>query len=252
MSEIAGFGSAAKGLARNPIGIIALFIVLIYGFAALTLGLNSQLQSVERLPLVWFLVVFPVAVLALFGWLVSCHHEKLYAPADFRSDESFYRPRETSERRIAEVRADQAILKARVRETILEQSGGNGEALLTLENVADKVEADIERATSITVDAREFLGSQEAKFNFPLAAFESLNDLTNEIYFKLTPKVKPFRYGYSWVLKNADTGMVIKNLRMLAKSPPGIPMPDPRSLNEVGISPGHTLVVVAVPEQIGT
>ena len=55
MSELGTFSEAAKGLARNPLGIIALFIVLLYGFAALTLGINSSLQSTERLPLVWFL-----------------------------------------------------------------------------------------------------------------------------------------------------------------------------------------------------
>src|SRR5882672_11180078 len=89
MTEMSTFGSTAKGLARNPLGIIALFIVLIYGFAALTLGINTSLQSQERLPLVWFLVLFPVVVLFTFGWLVSRHHEKLYAPADYKSDEGF-------------------------------------------------------------------------------------------------------------------------------------------------------------------
>jgi hypothetical protein len=31
------FGTIARGSARSPLGIIALFIVLVYGFAALTL-----------------------------------------------------------------------------------------------------------------------------------------------------------------------------------------------------------------------
>ena len=41
--------------------------------------------------IVWFLVLFPVLVLAVFTWLVVQHHEKLYAPADFRDDENFMR-----------------------------------------------------------------------------------------------------------------------------------------------------------------
>ena len=65
MSDIGAMGSAAKGLSRNPMGIIALFIVLIYGFAALTLGINHQLEQTERLLLVCFLIAFPVAVLAI-------------------------------------------------------------------------------------------------------------------------------------------------------------------------------------------
>ena len=64
MSDLPTFATTAKGLARNPLGIIALFIVLIYGFAALTLGFNSRLEDAERVPLVWFLVLFPVAVLS--------------------------------------------------------------------------------------------------------------------------------------------------------------------------------------------
>lgn len=35
MTEIKSFGQTAKGLARNPLGIIALFIVLVYGVAGL-------------------------------------------------------------------------------------------------------------------------------------------------------------------------------------------------------------------------
>jgi CheY-like chemotaxis protein len=83
------FAATAKHLARNPLGIIALFIVLIYGFASLVAGFSGRLQASERLPVIWFLVVFPVLVLAVFSWLVSCHHAKLYSPADYREDASF-------------------------------------------------------------------------------------------------------------------------------------------------------------------
>lgn len=89
MNGLKEFGETAKGLARNPLGIIALFIVLIYGFASLVVGLSSALSGGERLPLIWFLVVFPVLVLIVFAWLVSKHHAKLYAPTDYRQDESF-------------------------------------------------------------------------------------------------------------------------------------------------------------------
>ena len=64
------FGLIAKGLARNPLGIIALFIVLVYGFASLVTLFSSSLSVGERLPLVYFLVVFPVLVLVVFTWLV--------------------------------------------------------------------------------------------------------------------------------------------------------------------------------------
>jgi hypothetical protein len=88
--EILPIVSSAKSLSKNPLGIIALFIVLVYGFACLLFGFSSKnLELVERQPFIWFVVLFPLAVLALFGWLVSKHHDKLYAPTDYKDDGSF-------------------------------------------------------------------------------------------------------------------------------------------------------------------
>lgn len=82
----------AKGLAKNPLGIIALFISLIYGFASLVLGLSSSnLAPSERIILIWFIVLFPILILITFVFLVIKHHQKLYSPSDFRDDESFLR-----------------------------------------------------------------------------------------------------------------------------------------------------------------
>ena len=86
------FGDIAKRLSNNPLGIIALFIVLVYGIAALVLGVSGQtLTPPERLPLVWFLVLFPIVVLVTFAWLVARHHAKLYAPGDFPDPTVFLR-----------------------------------------------------------------------------------------------------------------------------------------------------------------
>ena len=46
------FGNTAKSLAHNPLGIIALFIVLVYGFASLVTGFAGSLSQAERLPLI--------------------------------------------------------------------------------------------------------------------------------------------------------------------------------------------------------
>jgi CheY-like chemotaxis protein len=83
------FGKTARGLARNPLGIIALFIVLVYGIAAIFVGFTSNLEIIERLPLIYFLVLFPVLVLGVFAWLVSRHAGKLYAPGDFENEENY-------------------------------------------------------------------------------------------------------------------------------------------------------------------
>ena len=83
------FGETAKSLARNPLGVIALFLVLVYGLAAMVITFGSKLEAAERVPLVYFLVVFPILVLAVFSWLVSRHSSKLYAPADFKNEDNY-------------------------------------------------------------------------------------------------------------------------------------------------------------------
>lgn len=83
------FSETAKGLSKNPLGIIALFIVLVYGFAALVTAFSGSLTATERVPLIWFLVIFPVLVLAIFAWLVSQHAGKLYSPGDYRNEENY-------------------------------------------------------------------------------------------------------------------------------------------------------------------
>jgi len=86
---IAPFAERASGFARNPLGIIALFIVLVYSFAALVTIFSSGLTSAERVPLIYFLIVFPVLVLAVFTWLVIKHSGSLFAPSDFKSEDNY-------------------------------------------------------------------------------------------------------------------------------------------------------------------
>lgn len=86
--QMKAFGETAKALSRNPLGIIALFIVLVYGFASLVTAFAGSFTAAERLPLIYFLVSFPILVLGVFGWLVSKHSAKLFAPSDFKCTDS--------------------------------------------------------------------------------------------------------------------------------------------------------------------
>jgi CheY-like chemotaxis protein len=83
------FGETAKSLARNPLGIIALFIVLVYGLASLVTAFGGSFTAAERIPLIYFLICFPVLVLAVFAWLVSRHSGKLFAPSDFKNEDNY-------------------------------------------------------------------------------------------------------------------------------------------------------------------
>jgi CheY-like chemotaxis protein len=87
--ETKNFGETAQSLARNPLGIIALFIVLVYGFASFVTAFAGSFTSAERLPLIYFLIIFPVLVLGVFAWLVSKHSGKLFAPSDFKNEENY-------------------------------------------------------------------------------------------------------------------------------------------------------------------
>jgi len=82
------FGEFATKLSRNPLGILSLAFVLVYGIAVLAFT-NSSLESTERLILVWFIVLFPPAILFTFYRLVTKHPEKLYAPTNFTDEENF-------------------------------------------------------------------------------------------------------------------------------------------------------------------
>ncbi len=90
-NPVTSFMEAAKGLTRNPLGIIAIFISLIYGFAGyvLSTSLNNLHGAGERLPLIWFITLFPLFVLGIFTYLVIYHHKKLYAPSDYKDEKNF-------------------------------------------------------------------------------------------------------------------------------------------------------------------
>lgn len=87
-TDVKGFADSAKGFTKSPLGIIALFIVLVYGFATLAVSFGDNLKD-HIVPLIYFLVLFPVVVFLGFLWLVSKHHDKIYGPSDFRNEENF-------------------------------------------------------------------------------------------------------------------------------------------------------------------
>lgn len=80
-----------SGLTRNPLGILAIFLGVLYGIAGLLLGTsNNSISDANQTLLTWLVVLFPFVSLGTFGWLVAKHHTKLYSPTDFRTDEGFF------------------------------------------------------------------------------------------------------------------------------------------------------------------
>lgn len=80
-------------IVRNPLGVIGLFIWLIYSIAGLVFASSaSELSYSIQLILALFVVMFPAAILAVFYILVTKHHKKLYAPSDYKDERLFFRP----------------------------------------------------------------------------------------------------------------------------------------------------------------
>lgn len=99
------FMSGALGFTKNPLGIIGLFVVLIYGLAVVVAGFSPELTNLQRWVMIALVASFPPCVLWTFYRLVTKHHAKLYAPADWRNEENFLRAMSTTERR-QELRAE--------------------------------------------------------------------------------------------------------------------------------------------------
>lgn len=75
---------------KSPLGVIGLFITLVYGIAAwLFDGIVAQLHIGLQIVLVSFVVLYPCILLGVFYAFITRHSKKVYAPQDFRSDEDF-------------------------------------------------------------------------------------------------------------------------------------------------------------------
>jgi len=83
------FSLSAQKLSRNPLGILALFLVLIYGISSFVFTFSQNLPDSLTLLFTLFIVIYPFIVLYVFYKLVTEHHTKLYAPIDYPIPEHF-------------------------------------------------------------------------------------------------------------------------------------------------------------------
>lgn len=76
---------------KNPLGIIALFVTFIDGIAGLVISVNFEHLhgAAERLPLIWFIVAFPVVVLFAFVIMVLIKPQNLFGPEDYDNQELY-------------------------------------------------------------------------------------------------------------------------------------------------------------------
>ncbi len=177
---ISNFGGVAQKLARNPLGIIALFIVLAYGFAALVTGLTSSFNQSEKLPLIYFLVVFPVLVLAVFAWLVSRHSNSLFAPSDFRDEDNYVRALTASASlAVASVKDDSGLSAREIRSVVESvQEASPGSARGRDRNWRNRVLWVDDRPDN-NINERRAFEAMGVKFSLAVSTNEALEQLDN-------------------------------------------------------------------------
>jgi hypothetical protein len=52
-----------------------------------TIGIDKLHGACERLPIIYFLILFPIVILAVFCWLIAFHAWKLYSPIEYSDAE---------------------------------------------------------------------------------------------------------------------------------------------------------------------
>ena len=104
MLTVNDFGKTATGLSKNPLGIIALAFVFVYGIAGIFTS-QTNLANSLLIVLVIFLVLFPCLVLFVFYLLVTKHHTKLYAPSDYTDENNFIKTLESKVSHLEDITA---------------------------------------------------------------------------------------------------------------------------------------------------
>jgi len=87
MEEAASIQKSGVTLARNPLGIISLFVFFIEAIATVSLKIAVETAFVGHV--VWFIILFPTLIVLLFFFTLWYKRESLYSPMEFRDDQSF-------------------------------------------------------------------------------------------------------------------------------------------------------------------
>ena len=77
---------------RNPLSILGLFITLCYAITEIVfiVGLDKLKGMLERLPFIFFIIIFPFVLLFTVIKLIIKHYPKLYGPTDFTDEKSWW------------------------------------------------------------------------------------------------------------------------------------------------------------------
>lgn len=229
----------------TPLGIIFLFVAL--AETVLGIAITQTTSWIQRL-LAVFACLFPTGVASAFFYILYHRPENFYAPKDFSGDESYL---ETM-REVRAIRLKrysdatigiQNLVEERVRSVAMRpELSDPGKREEVADDEAEKINKAIEESL-ITVDCKNFDVSIGI-IALPIAAYDTVDDLTDEIYFAINDHVRPFAYGKDWVMREKGKTDFIRSRRMIDRIPVGVPAGDKRSLADVGIVGGMKLEVI--------
>lgn len=228
-----------KKAALNPLWIITIF----FSFTETILGYAVfNTTGTVQIMLTIFVVFFPLLVAISFFVVLWYKPKHLYAPTDYKDDQSFLDSlKEMPHESDLGLQIEKTVNNILTSKKLIDEFNTEKPEKI-LKEAAEKILSKIKEENFITIDLSRLTKSPKDFFLITFDSSLSFQDLTNRIYAKLKV-VKPFTYGFEWVLRNASNDKVYKSSRMVIGAPPGEYIPDKRTLEDMNIKPGDVLVV---------
>lgn len=230
----------------NPLAVIFLF----FSFSELMLGYAVfNTMGTIQLALTVFVIAFPATCAAAFFYFLWHRPEHLYAPGDFANDTAYLQSMsEARKGREGLPNIENSIRKVVVSELTSErliaeiQKAKAGDIGEIMGRAAGELSDRIKEQRFFTIKFDDF-DQSIPPMTVPIDAYPTVKQLMDDVYFELSPRVRPHYYGIDWLMRNRDTGAVIKTRRILERVPPGRPAPDKRPLSAIGVGAGTVLHV---------
>lgn len=116
----------------NPLTIIAIFAALAEINATVSIGLvDKELQGI----FIWFVILFPTLLVSLFFLTLNFNTKVIYAPSDYKDDNSFYKMLMGDAKPDMEINTDKDIIHKTLEELGIKKK----EVKETFFNVSDNV-----------------------------------------------------------------------------------------------------------------
>ncbi|MVU81035.1 hypothetical protein GPX89_27780 [Nocardia sp. ET3-3] len=229
----------------NPLWIISLFLglaeVTAGGAATLTSG---WIQSIFAI----FCVTFPSGVAIAFFITLRDRPQVFYAPGDFLNegpDVQHYI--ETMSKSLNRVDIEKVITVGISRG--LEETPELGEvSKIKVLNQAIESAKDEYTRQHITVRI-PFVDRQNEPVELLFLAESPVSEVLDNIYFALQSTVAPYTYGDQWILRNVESGEVLKDAKIQSAMDNPSKSYDYRPLSEAGIPGGSHLEVLLFSDE---